>query len=188
MEQDSHEKIKAASGSGRRRFLGAGISGPALLTLISQPALGASVTCFTPSRSLSRNTSISQTAKNASCNGKSPGYWKQDQSFPDWPVQQSTLFHPIFSGSRFKVNNVSKTMLQVLKFEGNEDLEKMGFHVIGAYLNILKGLVNIPGFTVNELKGMWTAWDTNGQYEVTAGVFWNATQIKAYFLSNQISP
>lgn len=103
---------------GRRRFLGAGVSAtPALMTLVSQPALG--VTCFTPSRSLSKNTSISQAGKDGECNGRSPGNYgaqtdplgsngKPNPAYT-WPasVPPETPFHPIFSGSRFFITTTS---------------------------------------------------------------------------------
>ena len=104
-----------APARGRRRFLGAGVSAtPALLTLASHPALA--VTCFTPSRSLSRNTSVGQELKNGICNGKSPGnYGAQTDPFDNngkpnpaytWPksVPPDTPFHSVFNGTRFYID------------------------------------------------------------------------------------
>ena len=99
---------------GRRRFLGAGVSAtPALMTLVSQPALG--VTCFTPSRSLSKNTSVSQVGKDGECNGRSPGNYgaQTEPGIPSytWPAypKPDTPFHDIFSGDLFTIPVVGGT-------------------------------------------------------------------------------
>lgn len=130
---------------GRRRFLGAGVSAtPALLTLASQPALG--VTCFTPSRSLSRNTSVSQQGKNGECNGQSPGNYgaQTDPGIPayTWPAkpQPNDPFYPLFSNvlkkNRFlitiytnkqktKTGTRSLTLLEVLNLNPNSSFADM---------------------------------------------------------------
>jgi len=177
----------------RRRFLGAGAAiPPTLLTLGSQPALG--VTCFTPSRSLSRNTSVSQQGKNGECVGaQSPGnYMAQQDSTKTayfWPasVTPSTKFHPLFSGSRYKVSGVSLSLGQVLKLTPSTspaDPGRVAFHLIGAYLNVKGGSgASIPSHIITEgvIKSIWTEWDTKGYYEPMAGVRWYAehTQVGA---------
>ena len=133
----------------RRRFLGAGAAAtPFLLTMVSQPALG--MTCFTPSRSLSRNTSISQQGKYGECtNAESPGNYKAQQASRanayHWPkdVPPSTPMHPLFyEGSTLGVtkfaiqqsNGVwsSMTLGEAL---GVNAAGQVHFHLIGAYLN-----------------------------------------------------
>lgn len=189
-EQPSAEPQPSRS---RRRFLGAGaVVPPTLLTLASQPALG--VTCFTPSRSLSRNTSVSQQGKNGECTGaESPGNYKAQQNAGDqayhWPTSfpPSTPFHTVFSGSRYKVNGVSLTLGQVLQLSPSTtpaDPGKVAFHLIGAFLNVNGGNgAVIPPHIIDStvIKAIWTEWDTKGYYEPMAGVRWYAdyTQVGA---------
>lgn len=197
-----HDDNPSVSKAGRRRFLGVGSAvAPVILTMLSQPALG--VTCFTPSRSLSRNTSVSQQDKYGECTGaQSPGNYAAQTSpgIPaySWPIPPSTPFHPTFikgtrTGTVFtkKVNGtwVSKTMLEVMNLLGSEDPEKMAFHLIAAYLNCLGGggsSISPLAMTPQGVTAIWAAWATNGYYEPTAGVKWYGTQIKNYLLSNGI--
>lgn len=87
----------------RRRFLGTGtVVAPALLTLASQPALGA--TCFTPSRNLSKNTSVSQQGKYGDCTGRGVASYAGGSG---WPVATTTAFHPLFAGDFFYVKSNS---------------------------------------------------------------------------------
>lgn len=198
--------------SGRRRFLGAGTAAtPVILTLFSQPALG--VTCFTPSRSLSRNTSVSQQGKNGECTGaQSPGNYSA-QTFEgrpsySWPIPPETAFHSIFTKgtvqgvSKFtKIETstnksgksiqkeVSLTMFEVLNLGGNGDLQKVAFHLIGAYLNCLGGggsRISPLAMTPEGVQKIWTEWATKGYYEVTAGVRWGGEEIKLYLKDNGI--
>ncbi|MDP1652065.1 MAG: hypothetical protein Q8L56_05005 [Rhodocyclaceae bacterium] len=196
--QDANPSVAKA---GRRRFLGAGSAvAPVILTMFSQPALG--VTCFTPSRSLSRNTSVSQAGKNGVCTGaQSPGNYsaQTNDGRPSysWPIDYRTPFHPTFiaggSGTSFykteNNNTRSLTMFEVLNLGGNQDSEKMAFHLIAAYLNCLGGgssSISPLAMTTTGVLRIWSEWATKGNYEVTAGVYWNATQIKAYLKSNGI--
>ncbi|HYE71249.1 MAG TPA: hypothetical protein VD932_06985 [Aquabacterium sp.] len=206
---EPHQNQAAAQGSdapagSRRRFLGrlgAGVA-PAVVTLASQPALG--VTCFTPSRSLSRNTSISQTGKYGDCrNAESPGNYST-QSTPGtpayhWPssVPPTTSFHSVFSGSKYMVPKSgggvrSLTMLEVLNLSPTtspSDPDKVAFHIIGAYLNLMGGngaVIPSNVLTVAELKIIWDEYRVRGYYEVMAGVKWYAYDIKSYLKSNGI--
>ena len=165
----------------RRRFLGAGAAAtPAILTLISQPALGN--TCFTPSRSLSKNTSASQAGKDGLCVGaKSPVFFR-DADETGWPIASSTLFHPTFSGSNFIVSGTSLTMRQVLV----QYPTSLAAYVLSAYLNILLGYVPANVLTTAVVQSIWTQWSTLGYYTVTAGVNWTDVQIKDYLQSNGI--
>ena len=167
----------------RRRFLGAGAAAtPAILTLISQPALGN--TCFTPSRSLSKNTSASQAGKDGLCVGaKSPVFFR-DAPDADWPgsVPSVTPFHPTFSGSNFIVSGTSLTMREVLV----QYPTSLAAYVLSAYLNILLGYVPPNVLTTAVVQSIWTQWSTLGYYTVTAGVNWTDIQIKDYLQSNGI--
>ena len=184
----------------RRRFLGTGaVVTPAILTLASQPALGA--TCFTPSRSLSKNTSASQVGKDGIClNAESPGNYKQ-QSVPNtspyhWPdsAPPSTKFHTIFSGSiygdRSLLDVLSDTIDPKTKLPMS-DPEKVAKHLIAAFLNIRGGggaSIASNVLTEQGVKNIWTAWLASGRtsYPVSAGITWSGKQLVDYLISNGI--
>ncbi len=188
----------------RRRFLGAGVAAtPAVLSLASQPALG--VTCFTPSRSLSKNTSISQQGKYGECtNAESPGNYKAQQTpgvgAYHWPasVPPSTPFHPTFvrgsiDGATLFIINApdprSMTMGEVLDRTGDQDPYKVAFHLIAAYLNIKGGngaVISPAAATETTITTIWSEWVTKGYYEPFAGTRWGSEQIKTYLISNGI--
>ncbi len=91
--------------NGRRRFLGAGTAvAPALLTLAGQPALGA--TCFTPSRNLSKNTSVSQNGKDGTCTGTGVAGYAGGASGGSVNTATAT-FHTLFAGDFFYVKTNS---------------------------------------------------------------------------------
>lgn len=198
MSEPNQPQVNQAPGippsRSRRRFLGTGAAvSPAILTLVSQPALG--VTCFTPSRSLSRNTSVSQQGKYGEClNPESPGnYMARASGQPgnSWTVTPSTTpFHPTFSGSTFMVpksggGTRSMTMQEVLLDQNG----KVPFFILAAYLNVLgnNGAV-IPAnvLTPSEVLTIWTEWNTKTYYEPMAGIKWYGEDIKNYFFSNGI--
>jgi hypothetical protein len=183
----------------RRRFLGAGVSAtPALLTLASSPALG--VTCFSPSRSLSRNTSVSQQGQYGECtNAESPGNYsaQQDplQGAYHWPaaIPPTTPFHPLFSGVNRRFyqadNTTSLTLGQVLMLGPDRDTQKVAFHLIGAYLNVNGGngaIIPPQVLTSAAVLEIWNEWDVKGYYEPMAGIQWGAEQIKDYLVNNGI--
>lgn len=182
----------------RRRFLGKGIkAAPFVITLVSQPALG--TTCFTPSRSLSKNTSISQQGKNGECTGaESPGNYMTQQTpgaAYHWPasVPPSTPFHPLFAGTRFNVTNgsvtTSMTLGGVLSTGPQQDPDKVAFHLIGAYLNVKGGngaVIPSNVMTAQGILDIWAEFTTKGYYEPMAGVKWYAEGIKKYLIENGI--
>ena len=198
------QETAAPESGGRRRFLGAGsAAAPFILTMVSQPALG--VTCFTPSRSLSKNTSISQQGKYGECTGaESPGNYKRhtdpDDTAYHWPTNcpPSTPFHSLFvqgttSATAFtKTENGvtrSMTMAEVLNDGANQDDGKVAKHLIGAYLNVLGGnSAVIPPNVITEqgVRDIWFDYVNQGYYEPTAGVQWRAEQIKNYLKTNGI--
>lgn len=199
----AQETIAPESG-GRRRFLGAGsAAAPFILTMVSQPALG--VTCFTPSRSLSKNTSISQQGKYGECtNAESPGNYKTQQDPASgayhWPASAppSTPFHPLFTqgtrtGTSFTVTTDgvtrSMTLGEVISTGPHQDPEKVAFHLIGAYLNTMGGNgAVIPPNVITEqgVRDIWAEYASKGYYEPTASVQWGPDQIKNYLISNGI--
>lgn len=192
----------ARSTAGRRRFLGTGVKAtPFVLTLASQPALG--VTCFTPSRSLSKNTSLSQAAKNGNCTGaESPGNYKAQQdpagNAYHWPasVKPTDLFHPFFKMGNSQgvtkftkvVNNaeVSMTFGEALNVNAAGQVH---FHIIAAYLNKLGGngaVIPDVVITVAVIQTIWSEYATQGYYNPVAGVQWFAADIVNYLISNGI--
>ncbi len=196
------------SADGRRRFLGAGVGAtPALMMLASQPALG--VTCFSPSRALSRNTSVSQQGKYGDCTGISPGNYKT-QTTPGapsyhWPAAPvpTTLFHSIFSGSYFEVTKSttgggtrSLTLLEVLDLPTvppdvmavPSDPSKLAFHIIGAYLNVQKGFIPATVLDSQKVKNIWSELALRGYFEPTAGVKWYPADVVTYLQNSGIAP
>src|SRR5687767_13424629 len=158
----------------RRRLLqgGLGVS-PVLLTLVSRPVLGNNQ-CFTPSGFVSMPTSRQG---GQTCLGRTPGYWKQEQHFNQWPNvapglyypvakngNQPTKCSPVFSHTPYPANT---TFLQVLEM-GEGPPNNVARHIVAAVLNVEKGWA--PVMTVVMLKQIWTQFRTAGYYEPTAGV------------------
>lgn len=188
----------------RRRFLGKGIkAAPFVITLASQPALG--TTCFTPSRSLSKNTSISQQGKDGECtNAESPGNYKTHQNSSatayHWPasVPPSTPFHPLFFAGSTAATSFQKTdsgvtrsmtLGEVLTDGARQDDYNFAKHMIGAYLNTMGGngaVIPTNVMTAQQILDIWKSYVLDGYYEVTAGVHWDAVEIIAYLISNGI--
>ena len=202
---------------GRRRVLK--IAVPAILTIASQSALGCTTgkggLCFTPSRSLSKNTSFTQKKNYGECYGVSPGNYSQQTSGHGnhWPSGASpcTLFYSVFATGPYISNRYyttaslpwncrnrwtssswqkrSMTMLEVLNLTGNQDPNKVAFHVVGAYLNILNGYISNKALTVQALKDIWSEYAQTGQYVPFAGADpWNGSQIVNYLQNNYIAP
>jgi hypothetical protein len=202
MRPESAASVILATKNVRRRLIAAGAaSAPFLLTLISQPALG--TTCFTPSRSLSKNTSISQQGKFGTCTGaESPGNYKTHQDptaqADHWPtsVAPTTEMHPLFfegtveGVSKFtKIVNhvyVSQTLGEAL---GVKAPGQVHFHIIAAYLNKLGGngaVIPDSAITVQGIKDIWQEYATKNYYEPFAGTQWDAAAIVSYLISNGI--
>lgn len=185
--------------SGRRRFLGTGVkAAPFVITLASQPALGA--TCFSPSRALSNNTSLSQMGFAGQCSGaESPGNYAAQQTSTanayHWPasVPPSTPMHPLFAAGTFgtftkKVNGVivPMTLGEAININASGQVH---FHLIGAYLNKMGGngaVIPDSVITTDGILTMWREYASKGYYEPTNGVKWYAEDIKSYLVSNSI--
>lgn len=192
------ENLESASPPrGRRRFLGASIAvSSTIATIASQPALG--TTCYTPSRSLSKNTSVSQQGKYGECNGVSPGNYKtqtdSDRPATTWPTypQPTTGFHDVFASGRYgsfwNSNGLSKTMMEVLRLggSGTGDRNKVAFHIIGAYLNQKNGFLDI-NITESVILNIWFEYAQKGTYTPFAGAQpWGGSAIVTYLKNNQI--
>ncbi len=190
------------SSRARRRFLGKGAAAaPFLITLASQPALGA--TCFTPSRSLSKNTSVSQQGKDGECTGAASYQAYQADQTPGqsgfrWPAsaQPTAPLHPTFAeGNSEGVTKftkqvggqvVSQTFGEALSVNGGGQVHR---YLIAAYLNKLGGngaTISDKAITVTGILTMWQEYATKGYYEPFAGVKWYGAEINGYLVSNGI--
>jgi len=188
---------KALTSEGRRRLLHGGLgTTPLLLTLVSRPVLG-QVACTSPSGFVSMPTSVHGTPQ--TCMGRTPGYWKQDQKFPDWPSppyypvtttgpggHAATTFNSVF-GTPSPYDNKT-TFLDVLRTEDYTTSagppHDVARHCVAELLNIQKGWV--PVLTKDQVKNIWRSFYTLGYFEPTAGVRWDHTQIVAYLTSTMI--
>lgn len=176
----------------RRRFLKAGTAtAPVVATLLSQPALG-TTTCFTPSRSLSRNTSIRSSDGHGNCTGAPCTHYQNNPGGSGWPsgCSPTTSFHNDsyrFCGTRCWTSgwpSRSKTMIEV--FNTADDCSR---HFAAAYLNCLGGGgSSVPSsvMTHTRVLQMWRDCETTGRHEITAGVYWDREQCKAYFRAQGI--
>lgn len=195
----NHDPTKEPQSSGRRRLVRGGASIiPAVLTLTSRPVLA--VTCFSPSETLSGT--LSHKAGNVpQCNGRSPGVWRQlaegnAQAKLEWPISPETLWTTYFVGIPAYYDYTRgryMTFLEVMQLSGNGDPYKLGFHFIGALLNILTnridGTVNNRVLTVSGLQKMWSQWVEKGEYVPFPGAKgWQKDAIKEYLINNGISP
>src|SRR4029079_1469624 len=183
---------KALRNEARRRMLRGGLgTTPLLLTLVSRPVLG-QVACFSPSGFVSMPTSAHGTPK--TCIGRTPGYWKQDQKFPDWPTppyypvattgpgaKPATTFNSVF-GTPSPYTN-SQTFLDVLRTEDqgySGPPHDVARHCVAELLNIQKGWVTV--LTKTKLINIWrqyisTGGGTVGYFEPMAGVQWHHAEI-----------
>jgi hypothetical protein len=179
--------------SSRRRFLGKGAAAaPAILTLAAQPALG--VTCYSPSGSLSKNTSGGRNYT-GDCVGVSPGNYKtQLPGAPatHWPSgwsptdKISKMYTPV-PALFMKPGNVEMTLNEVLWLTGNADPNMFAFHMIGAYFNVLNGYVPSNVLDTTKLRQIWSDIYTLGYY-VIGGVQYNAywivnNYLKPYYIA-----
>ncbi len=117
----------------RRKFLVKGVASaaPVILTVTSRPAMGGNF--CTPSGFLSGN--LSNPDDSRSCNGLSPGYWKNH--FPDRfkHTRFSSLFGGVWVDGSGAAWNPDVTLKEVLHFRGHEDRYKFGTHAVATYLN-----------------------------------------------------
>ena len=178
---------------GRRRMLQMGLTlAPWALTLSARPVLGAQ--CIAPSQTLSG--ALSHAAqKVGECNGRAvhfyrdnPGSW--GLAFPE----PTTLFYNIFfrpAGTTLyvKPDGTSFTLLEVLQAPPGPG--SIGYHIVGAYLNIAAGLVDPIALDITALLQIWTQYATNGYYlpfPWNPSVQWLEPDIVNYLVNNAIAP
>ena len=167
--------VLTSKGAGRRRLAGLGASG-VLMTLASSNAM-AGLVCKSPSGALSGNLS-SQQPQSVTCQGRSPGFWKNHQA--SWPAEVSTtsLFSSLFpcGGELAKV-----TCLEILSKQA-ADKSNVGMHIMATYLNVA---TNRIGFlSRNAVIAMWNEYSTTGEYVPTPGATpWSGGQLVDYLAS-----
>jgi hypothetical protein len=170
-------------GARRRRLAKAGIGAAGVLwTLESRAAMGPMI-CKAPSGALSGGLS-SQYGPAPTCEGRSPGYWKNNTSA--WPIPLTTMFSDVFyvvgnrgvCDSKTKdTNYLCSTMLNLLSPQ-DFDRYNLAMHAVATYLNIKSGKISF--LPIDTLLSMWTDVQINGYYIPTAGVQWTAEQVKNY--------
>lgn len=175
----------------RRRFLKAGVAAsPVAFAIATRPARATDHLCRQPSAFGSMHAS-GPGKQYASCTGRTPGYWKQEQHFSAWPAPYcpvtrtglgataATLFHQAgFHGSQF----TGMTLLDVLGENGNSGgYTALARHIVAALLNAASG--KTPVLSVIAVLTIWNDFVATGRYEPTAGVYWDADKIVAYLKS-----
>ena len=176
----------------RRRLLrGSLAAGPVLLTLASKPV---SATTCTPASSFS-SIKVSGPTRVYTCGGRTPGYWKQDCKFFDWPmprfIPSSTPagcgaqpdYIPPFGAQATKFDDVfgalggypGKTLVQVLSLKGNDaGRDALARHIVAAILNAAKAYT--PATVLSEImvKNIWASFVSLGYFEPIGGIKWYA--------------
>lgn len=183
----------------RRLVTGAGAG---FMILGSRSVLGKE--CYNPSETLSGARSHTG-GELPQCNGDSPGIWWQAATRDgahggvDWfklnpPLSGNsrsignpwdTPFHAIFPGNRFG----SMSLLQVLEsHRGGGDLpSNLGFHIVGALLNIRAGLVDPRAMTEDYLVNrIWADYSLGGYSPTPTSRPWSEADIVYYLQSTGI--
>ena len=178
--------------AGRRRLIqGASGAAPIMMTLVSRPVTAG--VCTPASSFASINASRPDNAY--TCQGLTPGYWKQEQKFYDWPpayVPSSTAVkgkhgHPDYAPAPNATPTLfdtvfgsfggysGKTLLDVLSTGGNDfGRDALARHIVAALLNAARGYTPPIVLSVQTVKTIWASFATKGYYEPTAGIKWYA--------------
>ena len=179
-----------ADRAARRRFVRGGLaSAPVLLSVVSRPVSAAA--CSAASSFASVN--MSRGPKTYNCGGRTPGYWKQECKFWDWPAgyipsasavncpgpdadytppynATATLFDTVFGAAG---GYPGKTLVWVLGNGGNlYDRDALARHIVAALLNAAKGITPPTVLSVPTVKNIWASFVSLGYYEPTAGIKW----------------
>ena len=200
-QNNTTEQAAAPAGSpapramSRRRFASAGLGGAgALLTIVSAPSMAASLTCASPSGTLSGDLYNSrETAADVICGGRSHGYYKNHLA--EWKQYQDVMFgaegmfyctgkNKAPAAELAKPRNKQKryysntTLLEFMKRQ-EFDPHNFGMQLTTVWLNIKLGRINF--LTMGDLQTIWNEWQLTGYYEPSAGMpKWNTPKIVAY--------
>ncbi|MFS2022173.1 hypothetical protein ACL58G_03725 [Massilia sp. GER05] len=209
-EHQDNDKIEPAPsltkrGAARRRLAKAGMGAGVLATLESKSAM-ASMVCRSPSGSLSDGLSTSHYGNTApACSGMGPDYWLAPKC--GWPVSRDLMFSRVFSvtsgGScptRYTDTYYAKKTSGAKYYEPGSygcaklsdmlnpqsfDTNRVGMHLVTAYLNILQGYVGF--LKVEDLQTMWNELQSTGRFSPTASVYWGTAEV-AHYLSSIHAP
>lgn len=165
-------------GAARRRLAKAGLGAAGVLWTTQASAARV---CISASAALSGGlASRKPDAASVTCEGRSPGYWKNHGG---WPVASDTKFRNIFSCSDANDSTYgSATLLELL--EGCKfDRYNLGKHLVATYLNVKTGWISY--ISERTLVQMWSELQSTGHYEPAKGVFWDAETTKRYLESTQ---
>lgn len=134
----------------RRKLTGAAIGVSAVFTLASRPV-------WANQCSISGMASGNLSTPTVTCEGCTPGYWKQPQHLDSWvPTGFKTTdkFNSVFGVTQYvKTNGTPYTLLEVLQtLSGNGDpiSPNLGFHAVAALLSAAHPDVNY-GYTSGEI-------------------------------------
>lgn len=179
---------------GRRRLLRGGLAGgTVLLSLASKPV---SATTCTPASSFA-SINLSRPDRAYNCSGRTPGYWKQDCKFWDWPspryIPTSTAttsctggnanYVPPLGATATKFDAVfgsaggypGLTLVQVLSLPGNDaGRDALARHIVAALLNAAKGITPPEVLSEVTVKNIWASFVSRGYYEPVGGIKWYA--------------
>lgn len=135
----------------RRKLTGAALGVSAVFTLASRPVWANQCTI---SGMMSGNLSAPQ---GPSCEGCTPGYWKQPQHLDSWTAtgySPTDSFNTVFGVTQYlKGDGTPYTLLEVLQqLNGSGDpiSNNLGFHAVAALLNAAHSSVHY-GYTSGEI-------------------------------------
>lgn len=192
-EPHTPPQTPATGGLGRRQLLrGAAASAPVMLTVKSKTALaggfGHNNKCATASGFHSLNASAP--GKNEyRCSGRPPKEWRKSQNFREWPSgckpkdPKATKFKDIFLGYGFQYGDAK--LVDVLELYQHNDgtVNCVAAYLCAAVLNARKGLTPPEVLSEATAKSIWQSLMTQGYYEPSAGVRWQAAQITQWLKS-----
>ncbi len=165
-------------GAARRRLAKAGLGAAGVLWTTQASATRV---CMSASAALSSGLhSKKPDATSVSCQGRSPGYWKNHGG---WPVASDTLFSRIFSCSEKNDGTYGSSTLLELVQGCKFDKHNLGKHLVATYLNVKQGWISY--ISERTLLQMWVELQSTGHYQPAKGVYWDAETTKKYLESTQ---
>lgn len=164
-------------GASRRRIAGLGVSG-VVMTVASNHAL-AELVCKSPSGALSGN--LNSQRPNVTCEGRSPGFWKNHPEA--WPseVKTSDPFAKFFK-CHGQLSNA--TCMKVLN-KVESDKNNVAMHIMATYLNVVSGRISF--LTRQAVIDMWAEYETHHSYTPDgASKSWNGEELVDYLASTML--
>jgi len=172
----------------RRRFASAGLgSAGALLTIVSAPSMAHTVSCKSPSGTLSGDLHNSHhRANTVICGGRSPSYYK-NAGRGEWRAYHNTKFGDsgMFNctgpnrASSSRVKTFSNTTM--LEFMDVQPFDRFGIgtHLAAVWLNVTLGKINF--LTIGDVQGIWNEYQRTGGYKPRGGMKpWTPTELASY--------